>query len=82
MISALQQLTGGNAAQWQRKLGAHYLPHVLIVHVPAPAGWVPAMLDKPAPPQGVNAWVCRGVECLPAITEFEHLVATLKTAGH
>jgi uncharacterized protein YyaL (SSP411 family) len=74
---AVVVLRGEGAADWQRKLAARYLPHILIVHVPVAADWIPAMLDKPAPKQGVNAWVCRGVECLPAIADFERLVSTL-----
>ena len=79
---AIVVLRGDAAADWQRRLAAHYLPQALIVRVPDGLSALPAALDKPAPARGVNAWVCRGVECLPAITDFEQLLSTLKTAGH
>ena len=79
---AIVVLRGDAAADWQRRLAAHYLPQALIVRVPDGLSGLPAALDKPAPARGVNAWVCRGVECLPAITDFEQLLSTLKTAGH
>jgi uncharacterized protein YyaL (SSP411 family) len=77
---AVVVLRGDGAAQWQRKLASHYLPHAIIVCVTASSESLPAVLDKPAPASGVNAWVCRGVECLPAITDFERLVSTLAIA--
>jgi len=77
---AVVVLRGSEAADWQRKLAAHYLPHALIVRVPEQPDALPAVLDKPAPAHGVNAWVCRGVECLPAITDFESLISTLALA--
>ncbi len=74
-------LRGAAAPAWQRRLGALYLPHALILHVPADAAGLPPLLNKPVPAAtiagGVNAWVCRGVECLPAITDFAQLTATL-----
>jgi len=75
-------LRGDGAADWQRQLASRYLPHTLIVRVADTAQTLPATLDKPAPAHGVNAWVCRGVECLPAITDFGRLLSVLKTAGH
>jgi len=70
-------LRGDSAADWQRRLATRYLPHALIVCVPLESKGLPTMLDKPAPPTGVNAWVCRSVECLPAITDFDQLAATI-----
>ena len=75
-------LRGNGAADWQRKLAARYLPHALIVRVPEQLDALPAVLDKPAPAQGVNAWVCRGVECLPAITDFKNLISALADPRH
>ncbi len=79
---AVVVLRGDEAADWQRRLAAHYLPQALIVRVPDGLSGLPAVLDKPAPARGVNAWVCRGVECLSAITDFEQLLSTLNTAWH
>ncbi len=79
---AIVVLRGDGAADWQRRLAARYLPHALIVRIPDAPSALPAMLDKPAPAHGVNAWVCRGVECLPAISGFDDLVATLTASRH
>jgi uncharacterized protein YyaL (SSP411 family) len=37
---------------------------------------LPPALDKPLRP-GVNAWVCRGVSCLPPIDDLAQLSETL-----
>ena len=74
---AVVVLAGADAADWQRRLAAVYLPHTLIVRAPAAAGGLPANLARPAPSYGVNAWVCRGVECLPIISEFGQLASVL-----
>jgi uncharacterized protein YyaL (SSP411 family) len=63
----------GALASWQRSLAAHYRPDLLAVAIPAGVPGLPAVLDKAAPARGVNAWVCRGVTCLPAIGELAEL---------
>jgi uncharacterized protein YyaL (SSP411 family) len=35
------------------------------------------VLDKAVPASGVNAWVCRGVTCLPPISDLADLERTL-----
>ena len=69
----------GDAALWQREINARYLPHTLVLTIPAgetgKAG-LPAVLDKPAG-GAVNAWVCRGVNCLPPIADRAELLAAL-----
>jgi hypothetical protein len=71
-------------AAWQRSLGRVYRPATLVIGVPLPAAGevsgLPAVLDKPAAADGaaVNAWVCRGVSCLPPIgdaVELERVLA-------
>ena len=75
-------LTGAGAAGWQRRLAERYRPHTLVVHANAPAGELPPALARPAADGGgVNAWVCRGVECLPAIDDYDRLSAVLDDAG-
>jgi len=69
-------LRGGDAAAWQLELAARYLPHTMVLAIPAGARALPPVLDKP-PGGKVNAWVCHGVKCLPPITELAELVAVL-----
>jgi hypothetical protein len=63
----------GALADWQRSLAARYRPGTLAVAIPAGVPGLPVALDKAAPARGVNAWVCRGVTCLPAIGELAEL---------
>ncbi len=76
-------LRGESAAlePWNAALAGLYLPHVLVLRIPPSAANLPAALDKPAIPGAVNAWVCRGVICLPPIVEPERLVEVLKEPG-
>jgi hypothetical protein len=69
----------GALASWQRSLAAHYRPDLLVIAIPAGVPGLPAVLDKAAPARGVNAWVCRGVACLPAISELAELDRVLST---
>jgi uncharacterized protein YyaL (SSP411 family) len=70
-------------AAWQRALARVYRPATLVIGIPLAAGeasGLPAVLDKPAATDGaaVNAWVCRGVSCLPPIgdaVELERVLA-------
>jgi uncharacterized protein YyaL (SSP411 family) len=63
-------------AAWQREINRHYLPHTLAIAVPADVCGLPAVLEKPAT-TAVNAWVCRGVTCLPPITDCATLIGAL-----
>ncbi|MBI1991509.1 MAG: thioredoxin domain-containing protein, partial [Betaproteobacteria bacterium] len=69
-------LRGDGVAAWQRELCARYLPQTMVLAIPAGAGALPPVLDKPAGGK-VNAWVCHGVKCLAPITELAELVAVL-----
>ena len=73
-------LRGLDAPDWQRRLAARYRPHTLALRIADAATALPAALAKPIPAHGVNAWVCRGVECLPAITGLDQLLTTLTAA--
>ena len=68
-------LRGGDGAlaDWQRLLAGQYRPDAMVVAIPAGVTGLPPVLDKAAPPRGVNAWVCRGVTCLPVIGELSEL---------
>ncbi|OAI50057.1 thioredoxin, partial [Betaproteobacteria bacterium SCGC AG-212-J23] len=73
-------LRGGETAlgAWQADLAREYLPATLLLAVPDGTKGVPGVLDKPARPGGVNAWVCRGVTCLEPISELSTLIRTCK----
>jgi hypothetical protein len=65
---------------WQRRLGRVYRPATLAMGIPSGTDQLPATLDRPAPASGVQAWVCRGVSCLPPIDNFPDVERAL-TAG-
>jgi uncharacterized protein YyaL (SSP411 family) len=67
----------GTAAEWQRALARAFRPDTMIVTLPAVLPGLPPVLDKAAPDAGVNAWVCRGVTCLPPVTELAGLERVL-----
>ena len=62
-------------AHWRKKLAALWLPHVLVIALPETGALPP--LQRP-PSENVNAWLCRGVECLPVIESLETLLERLK----
>ena len=76
-------LRGGETelAGWQADLAREYLPATLLLAVPDGTRELPAVLEKPARPGGVNAWVCRGVTCLEPISELSTLIRTCKEKG-
>ncbi len=63
-------------APWRAALAERYLPGVLLLQLPDDTSGLPEVLLKPvgARPQ---AWVCRGPQCLPAITGIDALVGAL-----
>jgi hypothetical protein len=67
----------GALEQWQRALAARYRPDTLVIAIPAGRAGLPPVLDKAAPAGGVNAWVCRGRTCLPAIGDLAELERVL-----
>jgi uncharacterized protein YyaL (SSP411 family) len=74
-------LRGGRDAisAWQSTLARTYRPGTVVIGIPAGATGLPATLDK-APGAGVNAWVCRGVTCLPPVGDLAGLERTLAAA--
>lgn len=71
-------LTGpdGASADWAARLRACYAPNRLMLALPADASGFPESLRKP---QGlhVNAWLCRGVNCLAPISAWDDLMLAL-----
>ena len=74
-------LRGGEreVAEWQHALARAYRPAALVVGIARGVGGLPPALDKSLPTDGpaVNAWVCRGVTCLPPITDLAELERAL-----
>ncbi len=64
-------------AEWQRSLAKRYRPDTLVIAIPADRAGLPAVLEKTVPAGSVNAWLCRGVTCLPPIGDFAELERTL-----
>ena len=74
----------GDKAQlkaWQVALNRRYYPDVLLVALNDKLAELPAALDKPAPAQGVNAWVCQGVSCLPPLSDLGTIERLLLAAS-
>ncbi len=74
--TSLLVLRGKEAAAWQEALQTRYLPDVLVVALSEDAVDLPEALDKPRSAQ-TTAWLCRGTQCLPPITDLDELIAQL-----
>jgi len=73
----------GSAAEldvWRAATAAQYWPNTLVFFVPNGTPDLPPALAKPETPL-VNAWVCRGVNCLPAVTTPDALIALCNGAA-
>lgn len=62
---------------WKIRLARRFSPHLMVVAIPEGTGGLPPVLDKPAKGR-VNAWVCRGVECLKPVDDYAELEALLR----
>jgi uncharacterized protein YyaL (SSP411 family) len=62
---------------WQHALAQEFLPDLAVLAI-ADGMDAPAVLDKPARPEPVNAWLCRGVTCLAPVTDLVKLKKMLK----
>jgi hypothetical protein len=49
-----------------------------VLAIPDGTGGLPALLDKPARPEPVNGWLCRGVTCLSPMSDLVNLKNALK----
>jgi uncharacterized protein YyaL (SSP411 family) len=63
---------------WQAELAREVLPGLTVLAVPDGMPGLGALLDKPARPGPVNAWLCQGVTCLAPMSDLVHLKKTLK----
>jgi uncharacterized protein YyaL (SSP411 family) len=73
-------LRGKNEALrgWQAELAQEFLADATVLAIPDGTQGLPELLDKPARPEPVNAWLCRGVTCLAPMADLVNLKKTLK----
>ena len=64
-------------AAWRASLAKAFLPNAMLVYLSNAVSVLPEVLAKPETAD-VNAWGCRGVNCLPAITTLEALISLCK----
>lgn len=63
--------------EWQGMLASRHMPGTLCVFVADGVAGLPAVLDKPSR-ECVNAWVCRGVNCLSPLDSVAELERALQ----
>lgn len=63
-------------ALWRHQLNQDYLPSAMCFALPAALDGLPPTLARIFP-ESVNAWVCRGVECLAPINRLDELMKSL-----
>lgn len=64
-------------AEWQAALRGRHMPDTLCLYIAEGLENLPAVLDKPRR-ERVNAWVCRGVNCLSPLDGIADLERTLR----
>jgi len=64
--------------EWQQALSRLYLPDTLTLALDSAVKALPGILDKPAG-EAVNAYLCRGVNCLAPILDLEELLGNLRS---
>jgi uncharacterized protein len=80
---AVLVLRGERAAvgKWAAALAQEFIPDLLTVAIENNVTGLPPILDKPARPEAVNGWLCRGVTCLAPVPSLEELRSACKGAG-
>src|SRR5439155_16239045 len=63
---------------WRIELAREFLPDLAVLSIPDGTPGLPALIDKPARPEPVNGWLCRGVTCLQPISDLVNLKKALK----
>jgi uncharacterized protein len=63
---------------WQAELAHEFLADVTVLAIPDGTQGLADILDKPARPEPVNAWLCRGVTCLAPMADLVNLKKALK----
>jgi uncharacterized protein YyaL (SSP411 family) len=69
---------GPELERWRERLAAEYLPDTIVLAIADGVAGLPAALDKPARPQPVNGWLCRGVTCLEPVDDLVELLSLSK----
>jgi hypothetical protein len=64
--------------EWQQVLSRLYLPDTLTLALDSAAQALPGPLDKPAG-AAVNAYLCRGVNCLAPVRDLDELLGNLRS---
>lgn len=64
--------------EWQQALSRLYLPDTLTLALDSAVQSLPDVLDKPAG-AGVNAYLCRGVNCLAPVRDLDELLGNLRS---
>jgi uncharacterized protein YyaL (SSP411 family) len=64
--------------RWRDALAREYLRGAVVLAIADGTPGLPAALDKPARPEPVNGWLCRGVSCLEPISNLIQLKQALK----
>ena len=57
-------------ADWSAQLAREFLPDAQVAAIPNGVSSLPPVLDKPQRPEPVNGWLCRGVICLPPMSDL------------
>lgn len=70
----------GQVAAWRQAMAKDYRSTTLVLALPSGMENLPGSLDKPATAD-VNAWVCQGVKCLPAISDADILLQVCPARG-
>jgi hypothetical protein len=68
-------------AEWRNAL-RRAPPTIVVLALPSDLAGLPLSLSKPAAMNnGVNAWVCQGVKCLPEISDLQELLRICEIRG-
>ena len=69
-------------AIWRAEIKLRYLPHHLFFYLDEAIKDLPQTLQRPMPQNNVeyevNAWICKGVTCLPSCNDLQQLLNNLK----
>ena len=69
---------GPDLERWRDRLAAEYLPGTSVLAIADGVPGLPEPLAKPARPQPVNGWLCRGVTCLEPVSDLVELLSLCK----
>ena len=69
---------GAELERWREAFAREYLPDTLVLAIADGTPGLPAALDKPARPEPVNGWLCRGVTCLEPVHDLVELRSLCK----